>query len=378
MASRPPPAPLRPAQAYPQAFDSWAATLQRKRTIARSSSVATYRDLWSLVSRWCLGQNPAVPLQQLRPEHLAALLQERAAHTQDGHELSARYVWRLLHLVDRVLQHHALSHGLVPNRAAQTLLASREDWQHANASARDPLPEHLDAPEARQLVNHLSRLGLAWRAAASAKPRADSPPAAQAGATPRRGRAAPDEGQADLVTALADETPWQDLRNRTAVALQLGAGLTPGEVRGLTLGDVAVHTSGRRQGLPWKLRLPARAQSPEHETPMAPWAARLLQQWLARRTLLCIPGPQLLPSTRTGKPWGKVAHYNAVTQVMQASGLPEALVPGGSFRLRHTFALRQLRRGRSPEEVARWLGLVDPGVLSRYQQVVFEPDDDLV
>lgn len=354
MANRPPPAPTRPAQAYPLAFDNWAATLQRKRTIARSSSVATYRDLWSLVSRWCLGQNPAVPLQQLRPEHLRALLQERAAHTEGGHELSARYVWRLLHLVDRVLQHHALSHGLVPNRAAYTLMTSREDWQHANASARDPLPEHLDATQARQLVNHLSRL---------------------AGEARRRGQ---QPTQADLVTALADEAPWQDLRNRTAVALQLGAGLTPGEVRGLTLGDVVVHGSGRRQGLPWKLRLPARAQSPAHETPMAPWAARLLQQWLTRRTLLCIPGPQLLPSTRTGKPWGKVAHYNAVTQVMQASGLDEALVPGGSFRLRHTFALRQLRRGRSPEEVARWLGLVDPGVLSRYQQVVYEPDDDLV
>jgi integrase len=43
--------------------------------------------------------------------------------------------------------------------------------------------------------------------------------------------------------------------------------------------------------------------------------------------------------------------------------------------LRHTFALRQLRRGRSAADVARWLGVVDPGVVERYRRVAFEPED---
>lgn len=87
-----------------------------------------------------------------------------------------------------------------------------------------------------------------------------------------------------------------------------------------------------------------------------------------------IPGVMLFPSTKaTGKPWGKVAQYNAAKDVFRASGLDE--VEGGSFRLRHTFALRQLRRGKSPEEVARWLGVSDPAVMARYRRVVLEPVD---
>ena len=47
---------------------------------------------------------------------------------------------------------------------------------------------------------------------------------------------------------------------------------------------------------------------------------------------------------------------------------------GGSFRLRHTFALRQLRRGTEPAQVARWLG-VEPEVMARYDRVVAGPAD---
>ena len=82
----------------------------------------------------------------------------------------------------------------------------------------------------------------------------------------------------------------------------------------------------------------------------------------------------LFPSTRsTGKPWGKVAQYNAAKEVLAATGLED--VEGGSFRLRHTFALRQLRKGKKPEEVAKWLGVTDPSVMARYQRVIVAPID---
>ena len=82
----------------------------------------------------------------------------------------------------------------------------------------------------------------------------------------------------------------------------------------------------------------------------------------------------VFPSTRsTGKPWGKVAQYNAAREVLRAAGIDD--VEGGSYRLRHTFALRQLRRGKTDDEVARWLGVSDPGVMARYRRVLQAPAD---
>lgn len=105
----------------------------------------------------------------------------------------------------------------------------------------------------------------------------------------------------------------QALRNRTAVALQLGAGLTPGDIRAATVdGVVCQDTSGAsRAGLPWKVRLPTHGSAQAREAPLAPW--------------------------------GKVAQYSAAKAVLAAAGAPDG--DGGSFKLRHTFALRQLRRG---------------------------------
>ena len=86
-----------------------------------------------------------------------------------------------------------------------------------------------------------------------------------------------------------------------------------------------------------------------------------------------ITGDALFPVTRGGRPWGKVAQYAAAKAVLAAAGLPDT--EGGSFKLRHTFALRQLRRGTAPEEVAQWLGLSDVAALARYRRVLVAPVD---
>jgi integrase len=153
----------------------------------------------------------------------------------------------------------------------------------------------------------------------------------------------------------------------------LGAGITPGEVRALELDHVTAN-GGRDKNTPWKLQVKGNGNAPSRETPIAPWAGKLLRYWLDIRSEQRIPGRMLFPSTRsTGKPWGKVAQYNAAKEVFSASGLEDG--EGGSFRLRHTFALRQLRKGKKPEEVAKWLGVTDPSVMARYQRVIIAPID---
>jgi integrase len=156
-----------------------------------------------------------------------------------------------------------------------------------------------------------------------------------------------------------------------AVALHLGGGLTPAEVRALTLNS-PISRGGRVRDRPWKISIPAIGDAPARETPIAPWAGELLQHWLLVRSERKIPGDMLLPATGTGKPWSKQSHYAATRQLLAEAGLDGN--EGGTFKLRHTFAMRQLRRGTAPEEVARWLG-VEVAVMERYQHVVVGPVD---
>ena len=106
--------------------------------------------------------------------------------------------------------------------------------------------------------------------------------------------------------------------------------------------------------------------------PLAPWAAELLQYWLQVRVAARIQGDVLFPATRSGRPWPKEAQYRCAMGVLEDAGLDRS--EGGSFQLRHTFALRQLRRGVDPVTVARWLG-VDPASMDRYRRVLTSPVD---
>lgn len=355
--------PIEARGRFDQAFLAWEDSVRRRspsrRPLDRASSQATYRDLWNVFAHWCtFAQCPALNLDSLTSADLERYLQSREeallkkrtsrsraadserstvrssgrklGHRHEG--LTTRYVWRVLHLIDRVLAHQAQTAGSPPNRAARELLESRPEWQHANARARDRLPDHLKPAEAAVLVNFLSR------------------PRTAAGRS-------------------AGVRSWQEVRNMAAVALHLGAGLTPAEVRAMEA-DGVVTDGGRQQGLPWKLRVPALGDARERETPLAAWAGRLLAVWLEVRAGLTDPGPLLFPATRMGRAWSKLGHYKAVRELLESSGLSKEQVQGGAYRLRHTFALRQLRRREPPERVARWLGVVDPDVMTRYLAVV--------
>ncbi|MDH6590511.1 integrase [Variovorax sp. TBS-050B] len=325
------------ATSHQAAFDAWLAAQQDNGALRLPSSVAVYRDMWGSFTAWCLGQSPAVTLASLGRSDLSAFQQARFGMKSADLSLSPRYALRLLRLIDRVLRHHAETLGEPANTAAADWLAEQPAVRYADSARADPLPEFLSVSEAKHLIAYLS----------SARPR---PGAASQG-----------------WSALS----WQALRNRVAVALQLGAGLAPGDVRVLRLDAPTSQIAGRRDR-PWKLAVPGNGNSPAREAPVAPWAGELLQHWLKVRAELQIAGDFLFPATRTGKPWSKEAQYVAAKQVLEEAGIEAS--SGGSFVLRHTFALRQLRRGARIDEVARWLG-VALEAMGKYQRVLTGPAD---
>lgn len=327
-------------QAHQLAFERWAADRREAGSLRQPGSVQVYREMWGAFTAWCLGQSPAISLETLSPFDLHAFHAARFGMKRDDLSLSPRHALRFMRLIDRVLTHHAAQSGQPRNQAATQWLIDHPEVRYADAATATPLPDFLAVAEAKGLITYLS----------SARPR----PAATI---------AQRHAQAALT--------WQEVRNRVAVALQLGAGLTPGDVRALSIMSPTMH-GGRIKGRPWKLTVPSDGTSPARETPIAPWAGELLHHWLQVRAEAGIPGDHLFPSTRTGKPWSKKSQYQAARDVLGEAGIERA--DGGSFRLRHTFALRQLRRGTDPAQVARWLG-IEPEAMSRYDRVVTMPMD---
>lgn len=295
-------------------FESWAASSPGKGGALSDASTAVYRDMWVALIKWSDTQR--ISVLRITAAQLDAYLRSRGG----SDDLDNRYAWRLLRLVERVF-HHVLPNGeRGANQAVADLLRLRPDLKYANASERDQLPEFLEASDARALVAHLAT-------------------------PPRTGS-------------------WRELRDRAAIALHLGAGLTPAEVRSLQLASVHGLTTGTK-----KIRVAGNGTVAAHEAPVAAWAWTVLKAWLQARAEADIAGDLLLPSTRAGREWGKTAHYDAVASVLEAVGLP---ANGGAYRLRHTFALRQLKRGRSASELAGWLG-IDDSEVARYRRLVSGP-----
>ena len=327
-------------ETYRTAFESWLRDKRATGALQQPASVQVYRDMWDAFMAWCLARVPPLPMSALTLEHLQAFQAARFGRRNTDLSLSPRHALRLVRLVDRVLTHHARRTGTSPNTAAADWIASRPEVRFADAAQGDPLPEFLTVAEARYLIAFVS----------SARPRP--------GLSPSR---------RDSHVAFT----WQELRDRTAVALQLGGGLTPGDIRALTLASPMVSNDDARPR-PRRIAVPGNGSSTARETPLAPWAAELLQYWLQVRVAARIQGDVLFPATRSGRPWPKEAQYRCAMGVLEDAGLDRS--EGGSFQLRHTFALRQLRRGVDPVTVARWLG-VDPASMDRYRRVLTSPVD---
>ncbi|MDM0108039.1 tyrosine-type recombinase/integrase [Variovorax sp. J22R24] len=322
------------------AFDAWLTDQRGTGALRQPGSIEVYREMWHGFMGWCLAQSPPVTLESLDVHDLQAFQAARFGMKSADLSLTPRHALRLVRLIDRVLRHRAAQSNDQPNTAVSEWLIDNPHVRYAEAASADPLPEFLSVAEAKQLIAFLSN------------------------ARPRPGLTG---ARRDAHAAFT----WQELRNRVAVALHLGGGLTPAEVRALTLSS-PISRGGRMRDRPWKISIPASGNSPARETPIAPWAGELLQHWLQVRSERKIPGDMLFPSTAAGKPWSKQSHYSTTRQLLADAGLDDS--EGGTFKLRHTFAMRQLRRGTAPAEVARWLG-VEVAVMDRYKHVVSRPMD---
>jgi integrase len=316
---------FQPARAGPHsvAFEAWLQSQLMAGRIRRASSAELYRDMWGSFAAWCAAQTPAVELDSLRQEDVLAFQSSRHGAKQAA--MSVRHTLRLFRLIDQVIAHQAALEGKQGNPALREALSAQPEVRYAEAAANDTLPVVLAPLLAEQLMAFLSE------------------------------------------STTGEDLTWQAQRDRVAVALQLGAGLGPAELRALKV-HAPVLAAGDAPGRPTKLQVPGNGNSPARQTPMAPWAADLLARWLRVRGGQGLGGDWLFPSTRAGKPWGKVAQYNAAKRVLRDAGLQD--LDGGSFRLRHTFALRQLQRGTSAEQVAQWLGVSDPDVMARYLKLL--------
>lgn len=344
------------AERLQQQFQAWLdsapARGPRQKGRLREESAQIYADMWNAFIAYCApagnaDETAAGRTLRLDPdsdgaldrEHLVEFLEHAATRPlrrvrtgQARAELTLRYAWRLLQLLDRVLNHAREQQGREPFEAAQALM-QEAPYRYANAAALTPVPDVLTDAQAEALVAHAT------------------------------------EFQAlDLARGIT----WKVLRDRCALALMLGAGLAPGQVRALRLGDVTID-GGHEPGVPWRLTVVADGSCPEHQVPIAAWAARQLGFWLTVRARLgeaVVREPWVFPSTLAGKPWSHPACHRAAVTLMAALG-----IEGGSpFRLRHTFAVRQLRSGHAEEEVARWMGYVDTGPMKRYRHVLTAPE----
>jgi site-specific recombinase XerD len=304
-------------------FDRWAANRSASRFGLREESIEVYRDMWGVFAAWCADRDcETATVDECDLEHFLRSLGRHGQATK-------RYGRRMLQLLARIDRFDAEEAGRGPNPAFARL-KQHPDWRFADSELEEPLPEFLAAAEAKALIAFVT-----------------------------------------VRQSSSDALTWQELRNRSAVALQLGGGITPGETRTLTL-DQVVISGGRVKGEPWALALPGNGNFPARQTPLASWAGRQLGLWLRVRANQAIPGQMVFPSTRTGKEWSKASSINAFRDVLERAGI--ANPAGGSFKLRHTFALRQLTK-HSSEEVASWLGVQDPAVMDRYKRVLTTPVD---
>ena len=375
MSSSKPPLNSPPALAAP--FEAWCIHQRQRGRLRREASITVYRAMWLALAEWCALQDPGLPLQALDASRLQRYLESRQGMAGPGQALTPRYRLRLLSLV-RWVQAHDLaskdplavaispSHPLHSRRSAAALAwsAAHLAAQPGVANAVADAPGSLGAEAAETLIGWLQG-GL---------------PSGQAPApAPRR---------------------WQIARDHAALALLLGAGIGPGDLRALRLADVLPahdpagwvspvspvspvdladpadpvvqvgpgNTAAPPPATGWQLTVPGNGNAPAYRARVAAWAAPLLRHWLAQRLGQQIPGQWLFPSTRSGKPWGKVAQYESVRRCLAEAGLADA--PGGSFRLRHSFALRQLVHGHDADSVAAWLGVSDPAVMLRYRHAL--------
>lgn len=324
-----------------RAFEAWMRSPGTNRGRGFSEeSMKVYGAMWGKFVRFCVdvGASAALANEGLLRAFLQALEHERmeagqlragtqAARSRDSGGCG-RQARRYLSLVARV-QAHLVRLGLRSENHAQLLLQTLEPEPDR------PLPSALRPGTDQRLRREL-----------------------------------------DHVSAAAGQ--WRAARDRAIVELLVGSGLTSRQLRSLR--DDPRHLD-LDESPAWVLPVPARRGQPRPaRVPLSRDATAALQQWLELRRGR-IPGDVLFPSTLAGDEMSAAALYRAVAEAMRlAQDDPEAPAAAhlGPRTLRHTFATRQLRAGRSLALVRDWLGHRSTHATAVYQALVTpqggEPD----
>ena len=327
------------------AFDEWLAS--EANHIKRHSSRDIYRAIWGAFVR----DLPAdTSILSITSEMVAQYLAAGASPVpgvyskRRSERLSIGYQARVASLIEKVIRHHTKATETQVEGDSPVAALMRNTPALANASRRetrqDPELDLLSPSEHAAMKDALISSG-----------RNDAAPGAV--------------------------VKWSDARDRASMALQLGAGLSPNDVRELTLGE------GSSKGLDssWErgarfLFVPGSGKLLKRHTLVDDWAATLLDQWvlqlrghkLLERVSFVFPGATTAYQATSKPPgqWSKAGQHKQITKAMSAMG-----IGGSSFKLRHTWALSKLREGVSEREVARWLGVQDGGeVVQRYLAVL--------
>ncbi len=309
-------------------------------------SLSTYASMWTAFAVFCADMQ--VPLDDISRSHIEDFLNKRSSARgarakvrntgldADGKkssakpagtaELTPRHKWRIVRLIDHVLEHSARVRGKPRNDAARQML-DNPDLRFVNTEQNDPLPVFLRRVDAERVIGYCKLI---------------------------------------LRDDECQKVSWQEVRNRALVATVLGAGLTPLDVRKLRLEDVITDTVGA-----FGLRVKGNGNSPARETPIAEWARVILERWIWARAVCNVKGDLMFPSTASGDEMSKQGLHVIGKNVLAAAGVSPELAKGGLYCLRHSFAVRQIvYGGKSEKEVARFLGITDASWARRYARTL--------
>lgn len=311
-------------------FEDWVDQARTRQGFKlRDSSIEQYAEGWRAWVEFSTKHH----LDSLNPStcELRQFVSHREQTTHLG-GLGERHTWRLLRLIERVLAFHAERCDRPACEAVRQLLQSDLELKWANARNKTPPPEFLSDQQFEDLTQRFS----------------------------------------SLITALPyAKGAWNVVRNHLAVALHLGAGLSNTELLGLRWKDVSESQIAADQTLR-RLWIEPTATTQGRFTPVALFAWQLLTRW---KTLVldlgipCASSDLVFVSTLAGKPWGRQSHLQGIGLVMQSCNVH--IVGSGAYKLRHTFAIRLLKAGRSEEDLSRWMGL-DLRAIRKYKDALVD------
>ncbi len=337
---------------FRNAFEAW--VISEASNIKRETSREIYRTIWGSFAR---DLPTDVSISGITSEMVASYLVTGASKLASEESkddtgiskirteiLSIRYQARVASLIEKVMDHHekVTKTVIAGESAVRTLL--RRTPALANALKRETREEPtLDVLSDEEHAALKIRLI--------------------------------EDGKADITGNGAIK--WSAARDRTSMALQLGAGLSPSDVRELTMSD----STSKGMDVNWNsgsrfLFVPKNGKLFKRHTLVDSWAGVLLDQWIhtlrdresLNRVAFVFPGETVQQEGSSKQPgqWSKPGQHKQTSKFMAAMK-----ISGSSFKLRHSWAMEKLRDGASEREVARWLGVQDDGeVIKRYREAL--------